>query len=239
MCGSERGRIVEAVADHQHLAPAPSSALDAGDLVAPAARRRPAADARLVAAASRPRLRRSPDSSSVAKPAAAGARRRRRHRAAAGPRSASRRGAVRRRDTTRRRSPSGASAPHHVAEPSRSTPSGPARSSPNPATSRTSVGRDRRPARPRPRDHGARIGMPARGREAGRAREHGISRRSASCASAGSPSVSVPVLSNTTVSTSASRSRPSAALTSTPLPNSRPSRPPARRARPAPARRDT
>ena len=69
--------------------------------------------------------------------------------------------------------------------------------------------------RPRARRGG---GLPPPGQ---RQRARTSFRRAGPVRSAGSPSVSVPVLSNTMVSTSARRSRPSGALISTPLPNSR------------------
>ena len=152
-------------------------------------------------------------------PRAAAPRPRRPHRAAAGPRRRTRRRCRRRRDTRRRtaRRARGA-APGGRAQPLRAVGTDAARGR-SPATSRTSpAGATARPLRLARR-------APRRARRDGGWRRRGARRRASTAspivaalgASDGSPSVSVPVLSNTTVSISARRSSPSGALTRTPL----------------------
>ena len=163
-------------------------------------------------------LGRSPDSSSVCKAGLVQAPHdRRRHRAAAGPQVEGRVPCRRRRDTT-----AAADLRRHLRR--RTKPRSPAARGP-PAVALEPEARDlahaggRRDAEPRsPRP------APRRGRRDGGSPAEAAARMPARCDRArlwrpapARPSVSVPVLSNTTVSTSARRSSPSAALTSTPL----------------------
>ena len=224
MRGGERGRVVEAVADHQHLAAlglrAPRGGRSCRPAVAPA---HPAAMPASDAAASTTAAR-SPDSSSVCE---AGLVQARDDVGRIGPQPVLEgegdRAAARRRYQTVAVSPCRhlGAAPGGRAEALGAVGTGALQARARHLAhvgDRASHGESRGLGRAH---HGAGIGMPARGREGCRAGEHVVADGAAPADSDGSPSVSVPVLSNTTVSISASRSSPSAALTRTPLPNSR------------------
>ena len=218
----ERRRVVEAVADHQHLAPLGRARIrQPSDLRGGRQLGRASLRCRLRAATVSTAPLRSPDRSASgiaaplqaprpSRPRRGGAHRR----SGTGPARAQRR----RYQTSLCPPCSRDPAPCGRAQPLLALGAACA-SARSPGTSSLPVAAATRLAPLlRRRDDGSRIRMPACRRERGRRRAAWRPAMASASRSCGRPSVSVPVLSNTTMSASATRSSPSAALTTMPLP---------------------